>query len=142
MGYEGIRLDLKSNTGPYLNTLIDLMSVGAAVQKEFINQVREIQKGNPNIMDFADHVLALSTPQITAAPQVPLPTGDDVFSGDELEVALGHLTKGMRVTVITKSGARYEGKFEDYVSKRLWIRAAKSLHFQLNEILAIQSPDL
>lgn len=142
MGYEGIRLELSSQEGPYIQTLIDLLAIPSSQRVDFVEQLKVLQKSEANIMNFSDQVVALGTTLATPLVPVPLPMGDDVFSAEKLEGALVHLTKGMRMTVITKNGSRTDGTFEDYVDKKLWIRGASKKLFHRNEILAIQSSDL
>lgn len=146
MGYQGIIFEINSGSGAYIKTLMDLLNVSSDQKEQTLEKVRSLSKSNLNIMDFADQVLLLqgsnSSTLSTSAAVVPIPTGKSIYSGDKLENALNHLTRGMGVTIFAKSGDQYKGRFEEYSVKRLSIRGASKKSFHLNDILAIDAPDL
>lgn len=146
MGYQGILFDLRSGDGPYLKTLTELLGTNSDDRAKIIKEIRTLSNTQLNIMDFADNVIKLQSataPGAAAAPaQIVMPTGPSIYSGDELEKALHHLTRGMSVTVYTKGGMRVTGQFEDYNAKRLWLKDTARKSFLLDEILAIDAPRL
>ena len=70
------------------------------------------------------------------------PAGTSTYSGDKLENALNHLTKGMKITVFSKGGGQISGRFDEYTVHQLWITGALRKSFQLDDILAIDAPQL
>jgi hypothetical protein len=145
MGYQGIIYELGSSEGPYLRTLKDLLGTNPDQGPKTIDQIRSFSKTYPNIMDFAEHVLNLASPSTGSGPSkevVLLPSGPSVYRGDRLENALNHLTRGMKVTVYTKGGAQFNGRFEEYLIRRLWINGTSRKSFQLDDIVAIDAPEL
>ena len=148
MGYEGISYELRTQPGPYLKTLVELLRVNPDQSEKTLGEVRSLARAHSNIMDFADAVAGLQSDaplpaSIEAGGEaVPVPSGPSVYSGDRLENALMHLTRGMTVTVYTKGGGRYDGRFEDYSSRRLWVTGASRRSFPVDDILAIQSSRL
>ncbi len=146
MGYEGIRLELRSGNGPYLKTLTDLLNVPPTDSAKTIDQIRSFSKTFPNIMDFSDQVVALRKeqkgPAGTMETSIPIPTGPGIYSGNKLENALSHLTRGMNVTVYLKTGEQVKGGFAEYNMRRLWLRGADRRSFLIDDILAIEAPQL
>jgi hypothetical protein len=144
MGYQGIHFELESGEGPYLKTLMDLLRINPDERSKTIATVRQLSETYPNIMDFADNVALLQ--QDTAANNketaVLLPAGPSVYTGEKLENALTHLTRGMEITVFTKGGGQHKGRFEEYGAKRLWLKGAAKKSFRLDDILAIDASKL
>ncbi len=150
MGYQGLVQEVAENRrGAYLNTLIDLLKIPSDQQPQAIEKIEVAAKAYPNIMDFADHVLAQepllgvlnSTAAVSAA--IPaLPASATFYTGPGLENALKHLAKGMSVTVYTKSDETVKGKVADYDSRRLWLRTPAMKSFRLQDIQALEAPDL
>ncbi len=145
MGYQGLRLELTSGTGPYMKTLFDLLRIPSDMEIKTTEQLKMLLKKDTNIMDFADRVVELGqvtreTAQIMA--DTPVPSGPGIYSGDGLTNALEHLTRGMAVTVTLKTGEQLKGFFSDYNGKRLWLRGASRRTVHLDDILAVEAPDL
>ncbi len=146
MGYHGIQMDLGSGKGPYLRTLNDLLRTPAEAEGKITDQLKTLLKTYPNIMDFADQVVLLvasssaSTP--VASMKMPLPSGPGVFSGEKLLSALEHLTRGMEITVYLKTGEQLKGMFAEYSARRLWVRGAARRSVFLDDILALEAPQL
>jgi hypothetical protein len=137
MGYEGIISNLRSGDGPYLETLAELLKAPPEQRAKIIEQVRSLSQTYPNILDFAEHVGRI---QLTTA--VTFPSGSNVYSGEQLDNALSHMTRGMKITVFSKGGAQLSGQFDEYTVHRLWINGASHTSFHLDDILAIQAPQL
>jgi hypothetical protein len=136
---------LNSREGAYLRTLQDLLNIQPNQQIQFIEDIKVLAKKHLNIMDFADEVLKLQQTQATVSAiqfQDVIPNGPHIYSGEKLENALNHLTRGMPLTIYTKSGAQFGGHFVSYQAKRLWIKGPSRETFLLNEILAIDAPQL
>ncbi len=145
MGYEGILYELKSGEGPYLRTLLELLAINSDDHSKTIEKTKAMAKSYPNIMDFAEQVIQLEQQPGKNGPLIetpPLPSGPGVYSGDQLENALNHLTRGMKITVVTKGGARFRGQFEEFVIRRLWVSGATRKSFHLKDILALEAPQL
>jgi hypothetical protein len=145
MGYQGIQIDLASGKGPYLRTLLELLQTPADAEIKTIEQLKAAFKTYPNIMDFADQVVLLGTKGEAAAKvmaEVPVPQGSGIYSGDKLVHALEHLTRGMGVKVTLKTGEQLKGTFVEYSAKRLWIRGGTRRAVFLDDILALEAPDL
>ena len=145
MGYLGIQRELMAGKGPYLKTLLELLGVSSENEGKTLEKLKTIEQSFPNIMDFADHAVALDTgasqPQ-SIETSIPAPTGPGIYSGEKLENALEHLTRGMAITVTLKSGEQVKGSFADYSQKRLWIRELERRSIPLKDILALEAPDL
>ncbi len=152
MGYEGLQHDLASGRGPYVATLMDLLQVPPDRQGAAIARVQSAAASSPNIMDFADRVLAVYVSTGTAARGADtaaplssveaLPAGIALYSGDGLENALRHLGKGMRVTVYLKTGLKVSGAVSDYDAGRLSIRTPAPRTFKRDDIRALEAPEL
>lgn len=147
MGYQGIYGELAAAKGPYVRTLLDLLRTPPEAESRTADQLRALIKRHPNIMDFADQVLLLraggpsGAAAANAAPAM-VPDGPGVYSGEDLVNALEHLTRGMAVTVHMKTGEQLKGTFSDYAAKRLWLRGASRRSIQVDEILALEAPQL
>jgi hypothetical protein len=145
MGYEGLRYELHGREGSYTTTLMELLNVEKPQRAEISAKVRTLLDRYPNIMDFAEQVVQLRAPASTVSTttaQMALPTGPHIYSGDRLENALNHLTRGMSVTVHLKTGARVTAPFEEYTVRRLWLKGQKRQSFRLDDIVAIEAPQL
>jgi hypothetical protein len=145
MGYQGIQIDLTSGKGPYLRTLLDLLNTPVDAETKTTAQLKSLLKTHSNIMDFADQVVLLGTKaeEVTKAmAEVPVPSGPGIYTGDKLVNALQHLTRGMAVTVTLKTGEQLKGTFVEYSAKRLWIRGADRRVVSLDDILALEAPQL
>jgi hypothetical protein len=151
MGYEGLMKDLNSGQGPYLKTLQELLNIPEDKRASTVPALREVAKTYPNIMDFADQILAWNSQQpkmatsgsrATEAPSTALPVSTSLYTGDKLDSALEHLTAGMRVTVYLQNGEQYEGKSAYYSTHRLTIRTPNTQSFTRDQIRAILAPDL
>lgn len=146
MGYQGLMIDLRAGSGPYLSTLIDLLNVVSSEQPDVVTKVRSLAKSYPNIMDFADQILLMQrlNPYQSEAPLTPvvMPTGPSIYSGDKLENALNHLTRGMPVTVYLKNGQQVKGDFIEYDNSRLWLRGETRKSILQRDILAVDAPKL
>src|SRR4051812_26630976 len=59
MGYQGLATELGSEHGAYLRSLEELLGVRPEDATVFEGQLRQLLKQYPNIMDFADQVVAL-----------------------------------------------------------------------------------
>lgn len=145
MGYQGLQLELRSGTGPYLTTLFDLLGIPSDMEAKTTEQLKVLLKANTNIMDFADRVVELGqatreTAQIIA--NTPVPSGPGIYSGDTLVNALEHLTRGMAITVTLKTGEQLKGLFGEYSGKRLWLRGASKRTVHIDDILAVEAPEL
>jgi len=138
MGYLGIRSDLERGSGPYLNTLFDLLGTPASDRSALVEEIRSLAAVHLNIMDFADRVTAIhvSSPA-GAASTVPLPSGPTVHSGDSIAGALGQLTRGAPVAVYLHGGEIVEGTFVEYQARRLWLRGASRRSVLLRDIAAV-----
>jgi hypothetical protein len=145
MGYQGIVVDLRSGNGAYLSTLMDLLHVPASQRSATIEQVKTLSQTYVNIMDFADRVLLLrqaapaNSPAIAA---VVVPAGPSIYSGEKVENALNHLTRGAPVTVFLKTGQQTKGAFIEYANNRLWLRGESRTSILLRDILAVDAPSL
>ncbi len=145
MGYQGIQIDLMSGKGPYLRTLLDLLKIPTDAEKKTTDQLASLGKANLNIMDFADQVVLLGTEvqaSAMAMADVPVPKGPGIYTGEKLMNALEHLARGMGITVTLKTGERLKGMFVDYSARRLWIRGAFRRVVSLDDILALEAPQL
>ncbi len=146
MGYEGILFELRSGEGAYLRTLLDLLKTNPDQRTKTIEQTRLLSRTYPNIMDFAEQVMKLHSESAEGASavetQVLLPEGPNVYSGEKLENALNHLTRGMKITVFSKGGRQFSGRFEEYAVRRLWIKGASRRSFLIDDILAVEAPRL
>ncbi len=146
MGYEGILFELRSAEGAYLRSLIELLETKSGQRVQAIEQIRSLSKTYPNIMDFAEQVIKLQNDAGVVVPsketELSLPMGRSIYSGEKLENALNHLTKGMTMTVISKSGGQFTGQFEEYSAGRLRIRGSLRKSFLLDDIRAIDAPQL
>lgn len=144
MGYQGIHLELTSRPGPYLKTLLELLETPTDRERKTTEQLKELLKSYPNIMDFADQVVRLQSvveKEMGAVP-VPVPQGPSIYTGEKMVDALEHLTRGMSVTVYLKTGEQLKGTFSEYTSRRLWLRGAARRTIALDDILAVDAPDL
>ncbi len=144
MGYEGISFELSSVEGPYLRTLTELLGVNSDDRSSTLVKVRALAASNANIMDFADRVaeLQVMASTLSAVAVIPAPSGPGVYSGDRVDSALTHLTRGMKVTVFTKGGARFSGQFEEYVAGRVWLSGETRRSVLRKDILAVESSRL
>jgi hypothetical protein len=96
-------------------------------------------------MDFADRVLLLRRAAPANSPAVVtvvVPTGPAIYSGDKIENALNHLTRGASVTVFLKTGQQIKGVFIEYANNRLWLRGESRTSILLRDILAVEAPSL
>ncbi len=128
-----------------MRTLMDLLNIGADDTKKALDDIKVLAKKFPNIMDFADAVLKLRNDvraEEAIRETVVLPTGPTVYSGDKLDNALNHLTKGMKITVYLKTGQQFTGQFEEYNVKRLRMKSDGSRSFHINDILALDAANL
>lgn len=57
--YKNLRADLTNGQGQYLSSLLDLLKVQPADQPEAIKKIQALTVAYPNIVEFADHVVAL-----------------------------------------------------------------------------------
>ena len=137
MGYQNIISELSAGEGPYLQTLLELLHTDPLKKSDSIDKIRSLAKAVPNIMDFADQVLVLQSEKIAA-----LPVGASIYSGDKLDNALNHLTRGMQITVFLKEGGQFDGGFDEYAVRRLWIKNTSRHSFPFDDILAIRAPHL
>jgi hypothetical protein len=144
MGYGGIVSELRSGEGPYMRTLLELLKRNADQRTQTIDQIKSLSKAHSNIMDFADEVvkLQLDGPARDVDVAIPVPMGPTIYSGDRLENALNHLTRGMPITIFTKGGGRASGQFEEYAAHRLWIKGTAHQSFLLSDIVAVDAPRL
>lgn len=146
MGYAGILFELRSGEGPYLRTLTDLLKTKLDQRAQVLKQIRSLSETYPNIMDFAEQVIKLQQESMAGSHSsetpISLPLGPGIYSGEQLESALNHLTKGMKVTVFSKTGGQFSGQFVEYAVRRLWIQGASRKSFRLDDILAIDAPNL
>ena len=148
MGYEGIQFELKAGEGPYLKTLTELLNTKPEDHAQTVAHIRSLSSQFPNIMDFAENVVKLRVEPVgrsmdASVPSTPpIPIGPSIYSGDKLANALDHMTRGMRITVFVKTGGRFKGRFEEYTLRRLWILGSSRQSFLLDDILAIDAPDL
>lgn len=145
MGYMGVQVDLKSGKGPYLRTLLDLLNTPTDAEAGTLVQLKSLGKKHSNIMDFADQVVLLGrktgeTAKLMA--EVPVPSGPGIYTGEKLVNALEHLTRGMEIGLTLKTGEQLKGTFVDYSMKRLWIRGAARRSVSLDDILALEAPQL
>ncbi len=156
MGYQGLVDNIQSGQGPYLRTLMELQGVSAERQPEVLKQLRDSAARYPNIMDFADHVAGVPSvpppvrlvppssesvvPTASAVTLAPLPAS--AYSGDRLENALRHLTRGMPVTVYTNTGEVVRGRVSEYDARRLTLSKPTARSFTLDQIRGIESPSL
>lgn len=140
MGYQGLLLECRSGKGPYLQTLSELLALPADEQRKILAEVCGLIEKYPNIMEFAEKVMAYQKGPVPVQVSLPLPEGPGVVQGQNLEDHLNHLTRGAHILIHTKGGAQFSGIFEEYASHRVWIRGAAKRSFHLEDIFAIEAP--
>lgn len=138
MGYQGLLFECRSGKGPYLQTLVELLNTPSDEQKKTMNEICGLSEKHPNIMDFAENVTAYQKGPASIQAPIPVPEGPGIASGENLENHLNHLTRGTAITVHAKGGGRFEGIFEEYSSRRLWIRGASKRSFHRDDIQAVE----
>jgi hypothetical protein len=137
MGYQGLMAEIKGESGPYILTLLDLLTIPAEKKEAATRKIYELSKSTSNIMDFADQVIRYRLDMVMGEK----PIGPTIASDGKLENALFHLTRGMKVTVYLKSGEQLKGTFNDYTNRRLFLRGATKKSVSVDEILAIDTSD-
>lgn len=58
VGYSSIRADLNAGAGQYLSSLLELLNVHPDKRNDATVRLKNLADSNPNIMDFADQVIA------------------------------------------------------------------------------------
>lgn len=58
IGYSSLRADLNAGSGQYLSSLLELLNVKDDKRATAIIRLKVLAETNPNIMDFADQVIA------------------------------------------------------------------------------------